>query len=46
MNTTTHAPPTTRRTVLDPAHVGDIHGALGTVAPTTPRRGGRFASDC
>lgn len=27
-----------RRTVLDPAHVGDIHGALGTVR----RHDGRF----
>jgi Mn2+/Fe2+ NRAMP family transporter len=30
MNTTTLAPPG-RRTVLDDAHVGDIHGALGTI---------------
>ena len=31
MNTTTLAPPGGRRTVLDDAHVGDIHGALGTI---------------
>jgi len=30
MNSTTLAPPG-RRTVLDDAHVGDIHGALGTI---------------
>jgi NRAMP (natural resistance-associated macrophage protein)-like metal ion transporter len=31
MSTTTLAPPAGRRTVLDDAHVGDIHGALGTI---------------
>jgi NRAMP (natural resistance-associated macrophage protein)-like metal ion transporter len=31
MNTLTPSSPARRRTVLDDAHVGDIHGALGTV---------------
>ena len=39
MSTTTLAPPG-RRTVLDDAHVGDIRGALGTIAhgDVAPRR--------
>jgi hypothetical protein len=31
MDTTTLPPAPGRRAVLDGAHVGDIHGALGTV---------------
>ena len=42
MSTTTLAPPAGRRTVLDDAHVGDIHGALGTIrSHHRPPRGGR-----
>ena len=41
MNPTTLAPPG-RRTVLDDAHVGDIHGALGTIrSHHGPPLGGR-----
>ena len=41
MSTTTLAPPG-RRTVLDDAHVGDIHGALGTIrSHHGPPLGGR-----
>ena len=47
MNTPRLTPPTIgppgRRTVLDDTHIGDIHGALGTVrhnaAPPRSRRG-------
>jgi hypothetical protein len=42
MNTTVPTPPTGRRTVLDSAHVGDIHGALGTIrSHHAPPRGRR-----
>ena len=42
MSTTTLAPPAGRRTVLDDAHVGDIHGALGTIrSHHAPPLGGR-----
>jgi NRAMP (natural resistance-associated macrophage protein)-like metal ion transporter len=42
MNTTLLAPPEGRRSVLDDAHVGEIHGALGTIRSHHGRpRGGR-----
>jgi len=42
VSTTTLAPPGGRRTVLDDAHVGDIHGALGTIrSHHGPPLGGR-----
>lgn len=39
MSTTTLVPPAGRRTVLDDAHVGDIHGALGTIRSHDAPRG-------
>jgi NRAMP (natural resistance-associated macrophage protein)-like metal ion transporter len=42
MNTAIPTPPAGRRTVLDPAHVGDIRGALGTIrSHHVPPRGRR-----